>query len=153
VKCTKEDRVKSAPFSALLLRIYRVQHLADEALGTQFDNLTPGQALFLYRMGDVQVPYGELHRRGLFLGANASPTVKRLESLKYLRRIHNPNDKRTFALERTARGGAIANKVAMFLRAFEENALSSDRAAAENDAAVSAALLGRFQTVLEEMGR
>jgi DNA-binding MarR family transcriptional regulator len=146
--------VKSAPFSALLLRIYRVQHAADEALATHFvDDLTPGQAVFLYRMGGGPVPYGELRKRGLFLGANPSPTVSRLEALKYLRRIHNPEDQRTFTLKRTARGNTAATKVAAFLSAFEENAFSSDRAVAATDAAISAALLERFLAVLEEMGR
>jgi DNA-binding MarR family transcriptional regulator len=139
--------VKSAPFSALLLRIYRVQHAADEALGTRFDDLTPGQALFLYRIGGGPVPYGELRKRGIFWGANPSPTVSRLEGLKYLQRIHNPEDQRTFTLKRTAAGGAVARKVAIFLRDFEDMAFTAERNYAEaNDAE---ALLGRLLPVLE----
>lgn len=106
--------------------ITRINHLVLETVKREFsdmgwDDITPTQALLIFNIGKDEVPAGQVRKRALYLGSNASYNLAKLEAGKYLTRVNSLSDKRIWRVKATPKGEEVAEVVGEL---FERHAKS-----------------------------
>ena len=108
---TASEKMASA-YAILGISIERAHHrlldvIKDEFVRKGRPDVTPVLALLLYKIGEQEIAPSELHKRGLYLGANVTYNLKKLVEMGLLDQRHSGVDLRSVNISLTDKGREV----------------------------------------------
>src|SRR5204862_8017469 len=79
-------------------------------------DITNGQALMLFSIGESEISVGELMSRGYYLGSNVSYNVKKMVDNGYLAQERSVHDRRSIHVRLTDKGRTLRDRLDEFYR-------------------------------------